>query len=213
MATPVRPLPRKHVALLAAFVLILALSCIAPPYPHELALQHIPTLLALAILIVVERRYPLSDASFSFLLIFMLIHVVGARWIYSYVPYDEWARSIAGVSITEIFGFKRNHYDRFVHLSYGILFSYIAHEIFVRRFKLRDPLAYYIALEFIMASSMLYELFEWLIAILLSPDAAEAYNGQQGDMWDSQKDMALATIGAIITIGIVAIRNRRTLRR
>ena len=52
----------------------------------------------------------------------------------------------------------------------------------------------------ILAMSAVYEIIEWALAMALAPDWAEAYNGQQGDMWDSQKDMALATAGAIITL-------------
>lgn len=204
------PLSRGQIILLAAFVLILAVSCIAPPYPQELLLQHIPTTIALALLVLLQRRKPLSDTSFRLILLFLLIHVLGARYIYSYVPYDEWSRAIIGTSISEIFGFQRNHYDRFVHFAYGLIFSYIVHEVALRRFKLRDPVAYYIAIESTMATSMLYELFEWWIAIALSPEAAEAYNGQQGDMWDAHKDMALATLGSMITIGVVAYRRRRS---
>lgn len=53
-------------------------------------------------------------------------------------------------------------------------------------------------LQFVMASSMVYELIEWVIAIGMSPDAAEKYNGQQGDLWDAHKDMLMATIGTLM---------------
>ncbi|MBS1910929.1 MAG: DUF2238 domain-containing protein [Bacteroidetes bacterium] len=195
--------------LLAALLLTAALSFISPPYPNELLLQHIPTLLGTGLLIWYERRFGMSMAAFSCSIAFLFLHVVGARWIYSYVPYDAWFQSLFGFTISGAFGFHRNHYDRLVHFCYGLLLSNVVREIALRRFGLRPGVARFIAVEFIMASSMLYELFEYLIAVLLSPESAEAYNGQQGDMWDAQKDMALAMFGALLTIGAVWLRERR----
>ena len=90
-------------------------------------------------------------------------------------------------------------YDRLVHFSYGFLL----YPFFYRCFQVWFPTAqprtlFLLVLQFVMASSMAYELIEWVIAIGMSPEAAEKYNGQQGDMWDAHKDMLMATIGTII---------------
>lgn len=95
-----------------------------------------------------------------------------------------------------------------VHFAYGLLLVVPAKEFIEKGIKIRSGAVWWFAWEFIMATSMLYELAEWLVAILLSPEAAEAYNGQQGDMWDAQKDMGLATLGALLTILFLHIARR-----
>jgi putative membrane protein len=204
----------KHRATLLAGVAVLAgLSFIDPPYPHEIVLQHIPTAIAVVLLALSHRFVTMSERSFTLIVVFLIVHIVGARWIYSYVPYDEWSQALFGRRLSDVFGWRRNHYDRFVHFSYGLLFAYPIRELCLRHFGVSRRFANYIALEFTMATSMVYELVEWGIAMALAPDAAERYNGQQGDMWDAQKDMALATLGACIAIAIIALRQRITSTR
>jgi putative membrane protein len=86
------------------------------------------------------------------------------------------------------------HFDRFVHLAYGLCFGPVIVAV------LRGRWAPLIAVEVVLSTSALYELFEWGIALTLAPGDAEAYNGQQGDMWDAHKDMALATAGALVGV-------------
>ncbi len=78
-------------------------------------------------------------------------------------------------------------------------------EIYSNWFRLEKRLSKHVAFLFISASSMIYELIEWLVALMLSPEFVDAYNGQQGDFWDAQKDMALAMFGAIVMILILRI--------
>ena len=195
-----------RVGLLCITLFSLGVSWISPPWPEELLLQHIPTLLGISLLLWGHQRFNLSNTGYTLIILFLLLHIVGARWIYSYVPYDAWSTWIFGERISDIFGCERNHYDRFVHLCYGLLLFRPVREILQNRWKLRFGLANWFSLEFIMASSMIYELIEWGIAILLSPEQAEAYNGQQGDLWDAQKDMALAICGGLIAL----LFNRKT---
>lgn len=198
---------------LLATVLAVAFSCFNPPYPHQLLLQHIPTALGLALVVWFMRRHPLSNRSFAAVLGFTLLHALGARYLYTYVPYDAWSTSLFGVSISELFGFHRNHYDRLIHFTFGLLIAAVMREIGARHLGLSRRMAAYVAVEFVMACSMFYEVAEWLVAVFLSAGVAEAYNGQQGDMWDAQKDMALAMLGALVTIGVGAIRRRVSARR
>lgn len=191
-------LTRYRAGLLGLMLIVLILSCIDPPWPNHLILQHIPTAIGIGLLLWAGHKLELSDASFTCIIIFMLLHILGARWIYSYVPYDDWSAWLTGHRISDVFGFERNHYDRLVHFSYGLLFSRPIRELLVRFADMRPRLARWLGVEFVLGTSALYELVEWLIAIVLSPETADAYNGQQGDMWDAQKDMALALGGAMI---------------
>ena len=190
------------------FVLFLGLfvtSCIDPPYPRDLVLQHVLTVLAIIALVLTIRRFHLSNGSTTLLLTFMSLHLLGARYLYSYVPYDAWAQRLVGSSVSDLFGFERNHYDRLVHFGYGLLLAYPVREFQMRCFNPKGATSYFLAVEFIVASSALYELVEWLVALTFAPDWADRYLGQQGDIWDGQKDMALATAGAILCMATTAL--------
>lgn len=195
-------------ALLSIAALLLLVSCIGAPYPEQMYLQHIPTAVALALLAISSRRYPLSNAAFTCLVVFLMFHILGARYIYSYVPYDQWAKALIGTDLTSIFHFQRNHYDRLVHFVFGLLWVLPVWEVCVRTFKVPRRFAYYVAFEFVLAFSALYELFEWGLTMVLSPNDADAYNGQQGDMWDAHKDVALAMLGSLAALLALGMRSR-----
>lgn len=147
-----------------------------------------------------NKEYVITPQSIFAMTGFLLLHIFGVVWSYSYVPYDEWSDDIFGISVSEFFGFKRNMYDRIVHFGYGVFCYSIIYDLSKQYFyQNTHRQLIIIALLMNMASSMLYELFEWFLAIGLSPEQAENYNGQQGDMWDAHKDMGLALIGAVIT--------------
>ncbi len=161
-------------------------------------MQNSPTVLALALLLVCERRQWLSRVSFVCLVVFLWLHILGARYIYSYVPYDEWTAAVFGSSISEWFSWERNHYDRLVHFAFGALWVGPIAEVAMRYGRLSRWTSVCLAVTAILGISALYEIFEWAIAVTMAPDYAEAYNGQQGDLWDPQKDMALAFAGSVV---------------
>jgi len=189
--------PRQR-AMWIVLLVATAISCIHPPFPKQMLLQHFPTVALLIALPLIVRRYPLSDLTFGCIIAFMLFHIVGARYIYSYVPYDEWTQRLFGFSLTQRFHLRRNHYDRVVHFAFGLLAGTPVREIEQRYFGVQPRIARFLAIEFVLAFSMLYELFEWGLTMVLSPDDAGAYNGEQGDIWDAHKDMLSAAIGAIV---------------
>jgi putative membrane protein len=168
-------------------------------------MQHIPTAIAIVALIVIERRIGISRANFSLIILFLLLHVLGARYLYSYVPCDDWSHRLIGVRISDAFGHERNHYDRLVHFAFGILFVPPLWEFLESHLRLRALLAACGAICLVLAASAVYEIAEWAVAMTFAPDWAEAYNGQQGDIWDAQKDMTLAWAGAIASAMIVGL--------
>jgi putative membrane protein len=201
--------PALQKRLLVLLGLALVASCVRPYYPQEMFLQHLPTVFCLVALPVLSRRFAISDAAFACLVVFLLFHVLGARYIYSFVPYDSWSESLLGINVTEAFGFRRNHYDRVVHFLFGALWVRPVWEVCWRYLGVPRRFAFYAAFEFTLAFSMVYELFEWMLAVLLSPESADAYNGQQGDMWDAQKDMSFALAGATIAVLLLLRAERR----
>jgi putative membrane protein len=194
--------------LLVLFLAIWCLSCIRLPYPKYFAMQHVPTVFAVIGLVAADKRWGIDRLSYVLLILFLLLHVLGARYLYSYVPYDDWSQWLLGVPIADYFGFERNHYDRLVHLCFGLLWAYPAWQVF-DRIGLSGIWPGAMAVSFVLAASAIYEIIEWAMAMTLAPDWADSYNGQQGDVWDAQRDMALAAIGSIVGVGLVALcRNR-----
>lgn len=190
-------LKRTKILLVILLLAFTAITCINPVYPHEQFLQHAGTVLLLVPLCsdIFKNKIPLP--AYVGIIMFTVLHVIGARYVYSFVPYKEWAIDL-GLVDADFFQDSRNHYDRLVHFSFGILlFPYLTH-LCKKWFRLQDAVALIMVWLMIQTGSMIYELFEWLLTVVMTSEEADYYNGQQGDMWDAQKDMALALVGSTI---------------
>ncbi|WP_455083072.1 DUF2238 domain-containing protein [Prevotella aurantiaca] len=190
---------KTKLALTLILVILAIITCINPIYPDEQLLQHIGTVLLLIPLItdVFQKKMPML--AFAGMVCFTLLHIIGARYIYSYVPYKEVAVSL-GIVGTDFFQDSRNHYDRLVHFSFGLLlFPYLVY-ICRNYFKQQSSISIIMAWLMVQTGSMIYEMFEWLLTIMMTANDAENYNGQQGDIWDPQKDMGLALLGSTIML-------------
>ncbi|HEX2762985.1 MAG TPA: DUF2238 domain-containing protein [Allosphingosinicella sp.] len=194
-----RALPAAQRAMLAALAALVVLVQIRQPYPEIAWLQHVPTVALLLSAPFLLSRWPMSNAAVGCVLLFFALHTVGGRWTYSNVPYDQWAQALTGHPLSDLLGTDRNHYDRLVHFSYGALAILPVREALSRHLGVTPRIALYIAIESVLAVSALYEMFEWLLTLALAGPLAAEYNGQQGDMWDAQKDMALAALGAALS--------------
>lgn len=186
----------------AAFIGVLAvflLTWIKPLWPLEQALHSSLSVAGLVALWWIDRRWPLGTGAFAAICGFIALHCVGARWLYSNVPYEAWLQGLAGWSPGAAFGWQRNHFDRLIHFLYGVCFTPALAQLARHAWPaLRGGQAFALAVMAVMCSSLVYEWLEWGIALGLSPEAAEAYNGQQGDAWDAHADMLLATIGSLL---------------
>ena len=192
-----RAIPRTQRITLLGLLALVGLVNIDQPYPALAPLHHIPTLALIFSAPWWLRRWPLSDGALFCLVGFFALHSIAARWTYSYVPYDAWAQAVSGGTIGELFGWSRNHFDRLVHLAFGALLLPPVAE-WMRPVLATRKLRLIAAIILLLAASAAYELFEWLLTLFMAPGAAEAYNGQQGDMWDAHKDMALALGGSLV---------------
>ncbi|KJH62147.1 DUF2238 domain-containing protein [Acinetobacter calcoaceticus] len=195
---------KHYVALVLIFIAIL-LSSIHPLEFEAYLLHQVGTVFMLVLLFIIFKKIGLDFLSFTLYLLFLLIHIIGAHYLYSYVPYNDWIQQVFHFNLDQYMGWSRNMYDRLVHLAYGVLLYPLIYRVFQVWLPTARPFTLLLlVIQFVMASSVFYELIEWAIAIGLSPEEAENYNGQQGDMWDAHKDMLLATIGAII-YGLAAL--------
>jgi putative membrane protein len=186
------------IILIFAIVLAAIVSCIRPIYPDEIFLQHIGTLLMLFLLASDLKSNRMSHPAFACLAVFTFIHILGARYIYSFVPYNKWILDISGFNMDSYFHLGRNQFDRFVHLVFGILFFPYLFQLISSWKGLSLVKAILVSWLILQTCSMLYELFEWSISVYMSAEIADGYNGQQGDPWDAQKDMALALLGSSV---------------
>jgi putative membrane protein len=196
---------RWMIGALAAFLLLMQID---PPFPETGLLHHAPTFALVLFLPGTLRRWPLPNAAVFCIVLFFALHTIGGRWTYTDVPYDAWAEALTGTTVSEIFGVTRNHYDRLVHLSYGLLAVLPVYEALRRHLELSHRVSLYIAVESVLAVSALYEVFEWGLSVAVAGDLAARYNGQQGDIWDAQKDIGLAFIGSLVSAAWVARRRR-----
>lgn len=200
-------LPRGQFWLILGTAAAALFSLVDTPYPSLAPLQNLPTLVILSGLVLALRKWPLPMGAVACFCGFLLLHTLGGRYIYSNVPYDQWFAALGLPTPGEVFGLQRNSYDRFVHFSFGVLMVPPFMAVLMRHVGVRPRIAAYVAVEFVMAGSAFYEIFEWVLTIVMAGEA-DAYNGQQGDMWDAQKDMALATLGAVVAALPKFVRGR-----
>ena len=196
------PLSRHYYVpiLTALFLAEWAALAIDPAHRNDWILENVLLFLVVPILALTYQRFPFSKISYTLLFIFGCLHVVGAHYTYAEVPYDSWWGALTGRSLNELFDWKRNNFDRFVHFSYGLFLAYPIREVYLRIAGVRGFWGYALPLSFIMSTSMIFELVEWGAATIFGGDLGMAYLGTQGDVWDAHKDMALASIGAFITM-------------
>jgi putative membrane protein len=181
---------------------------INPRYRQDWVLENALSVALVAALVYFRSRLPLSRIAYTALFLFLTLHTIGAHYTYAEVPYDEWSRVLAGRSISDLFGWERNHYDRLVHFSYGFLLVHPIRQILIGVAEVRGPWSYYLPFAVTSSSSADYELIEWGAAAMLGGDLGMAYLGTQGDVWDAQKDMALAALGALVSLILIGIGNR-----
>lgn len=191
------------------FLVIFILCAINPIDRTTWLLENILMFLLIAGMITSYKKFRLSRISYFCIFLFLCFHEVGSHYTYSLVPYNQWTESVFGSPLNDWFGWERNHYDRFLHLAYGLLFAYPIREIFIRLVKVKGFWGYFLPLDLTLSTSAIYELIEWAAAIVFGGDVGAAYLGTQGDVWDAHKDMALAGLGALIAMVTVAFINWR----
>lgn len=159
-------------------------------------LENMLVMFFMLFLMISYRRYQFSDTSYLLMFIYLLLHIYGAMHTYAENPLGFW--------LQEVFDASRNHYDRIVHFSFGFLLAYPMRELFLKWLKFPRWVAWSLPIEITLSVSGLYELIEWAVADIFFKEQGVAYLGTQGDMWDAQKDMFLATLGAVLATTIVS---------
>lgn len=187
---------------LAVFFAVLIWSAIAPYDRLTWWLEVAPALIGLVLMARTYQRFPLTTLLYVLILIHSLILFVGGHYTYARVPAFDWLR--------DTFELSRNHYDRVGHLAQGFIPALIARELLLRLTPLkRGGWLFFLVLCVCLAISAVYELIEWAAAMALG-GSAEEFLALQGDVWDTQKDMALAGVGALAAqIGLARWHDRQ----
>lgn len=192
---------RYHLGLLLAFLIAWVWSAIHPSFPRDWFLENVLVLIFAPIVLLLARYFRLSNLSYTLITLFMILHLVGAHYTYAEVPF--------GYVLQRWLGADRNMYDRLVHFSFGFLMAYPVREVFMRLAKTKGFWSFYLPLDVTLAFSAAYEIIEWVVASKVEPTSAMAYLGTQGDIWDAQKDMLSAGVGAVLAMVVIALINWR----
>lgn len=186
------------------FLSVLTWSAIEPADRLTWWMEVIPALLGFVILLMTRQRFPLTEMVYFLILIHAVILIIGGHYTYAEVPVGDWLRDLTGGD--------RNNYDKLGHLAQGFVPVIIAREVMIRNnvVALRGWLTF-LLICFALAVSAFYELIEWWAA-LLSAEAADAFLGTQGYVWDTQSDMLWALSGAILALVTLSKWHDRQIR-
>jgi putative membrane protein len=199
-------------ALFAVWLGLWIALAIAPVYREDWLLENLLVFVAVPVLVLTRKRMRFSNAAYACLAVFFALHAIGAHYTYSIVPYDAWFEQLTGRGLNAMFGWSRNHYDRFVHFAYGALLLLPAAQLLDRIAPPRGAWRFFLPVLFIASHSVVYELIEFVAALVFGGDLGQAYLGTQGDEWDSQKDSLLATSGAVVSALALCVRRARASR-
>jgi len=189
---------------LIIYFLVLLWSGVNPKDYFTWILEVFPALAGFIIIALTFNKFRLTPLTYFLILIHCIILMVGGHYTYAEVPLFNWIR--------DTFGMARNNYDKVGHLAQGFIPAIIAREILLRKeIIVKKGWMNFIVICICLAISALYELIEWGAA-LLSGEAAEAFLSTQGDVWDTQSDMGLALLGAILALLFLSAIHDRQLK-
>lgn len=187
---------------LIIFFSTLVWSGINPKDQFTWFLEVVPAFVGIIILGITYNKFHLTKLAYILILMHCMILMIGGHYTYAEVPLFDW--------IKDYFELQRNNYDKIGHLAQGFIPAIIAREIFIRKEIISKPKwLNFIVVSICLAISAFYELIEWWVAEL-SGESAEAFLGTQGYVWDTQSDMALALLGAILSLLLLSkIHNKQ----
>ena len=194
---------RRLVWFLALLSPVVAWSWIGPHDRFTWWLECIPVLAGVPVILAFGKRFPLSTLLLVLLWLHCVVLVVGGHYTYARVPLGEWAK--------EWLGWSRNHYDKLGHFAQGFVPAILTRELLVRASPLKGSRWLgFVTVCVCLAFSAFYELIEWFTAVMTGA-AAEDFLGTQGDPWDTQTDMLLALVGAVLAVATLRTAHDRSM--
>lgn len=181
---------------LMIFFVVFTWSAIQPKDGLIWFLEVVPALIGLVLIAITRNRFPLTKLLYVLILIHSVILMIGGHYTYAEVPFFD--------TLKYTFDWSRNNYDKVGHFAQGLIPVILAREILIRKHIVNGQAwVNFISISFALAFSAFYELIEWWVAIT-SQEAADAFLGTQGYVWDTQSDMGYALLGAISGIVLLA---------
>ncbi len=190
---------------LSLFFIVLIWSGIEPKDQFTWFLEVLPAIIGLVLMAITLKSFPLTRLLYNFILLHCIVLMVGGHYTYAEVPLFD--------TIANWLGSERNNYDKVGHFFQGFVPALLAREILIRKGIVNGKAWLNVIIVAIcLAFSAFYELIEWWVAVA-SGENAEAFLGTQGYVWDTQSDMALALVGAIISLIVLAKYHDRQLAK
>ena len=184
-------MPKSHKLIYGIYLVIWVIMAINPKYPADWLIENVLIFIFVPFIIWMDTKHQFTLLSMIFLLLFASLHSLGSHYTYAEMEHFN--------TITQFFGFERNHFDRLVHFLFGLLLFRVVFEM-ITPSTTTVKTALLFTFTMIVSISTFYELLEWLAAVILHPELGMAFLGTQGDVWDAHKDTALAMTGALINI-------------
>lgn len=168
-------------------------------------MENAPIFIVIPMLFYLQPRVHLTNMVLRLLALHALVLMIGGHYTYAEVPFGYWMK--------DLFGFARNHYDRIGHFMQGFVPAFVFRELLIKKSPLKKGLLLNtLVITSCMAVSAFYEFIEWWAALILG-QGADAFLGSQGDQWDTQWDMFLATVGASVAVFLLGGLQDRAISR
>ena len=190
--------------LISSFFAVLIWSFIRPYDQFTWFLEASPAIAAFILLTITFKRFRFSNLTYVLMWAHCIVLLIGAHYTYAEVPLFNWIR--------DEYGFKRNSYDGIGHFAQGFIPAIVAREILLRKSEIRGKWLPFVVICIVLAFSAFYELIEWWVS-LATGSIGDAFLGTQGDVWDTQKDMALCLIGSITSLIFLSRLHNRSLTK
>lgn len=195
---------RLNATLAGIVIAALIVSGIAPFDRATWLMEVAPVLMALPLMIVTHKSYPLTTLLTVLIAAHALVLIAGGAWTYARVPLGFWMQDVLGTT--------RNPYDKLGHFMQGFVPALVAREILIRGgYVVGRKMTGFLCICIAMAISASYELIEWAAALAMEQGADE-FLGTQGDQWDTQSDMFMALIGSSTAIALLSGWHDRQLK-
>ncbi|MHB8062079.1 MAG: DUF2238 domain-containing protein [Ruminiclostridium sp.] len=179
--------------MIVIYIVVFIILSLKPVDRYEWWFENLASLLVVASLAGLYKKYRLTNYSYTCILILLILHTMGAHYTYSFCPIGNWLKGYLGL--------RRNNFDRLVSFTFGLLITSPVMELLYHKLRLRYFQACVLSSVIILSIFALFELYEMYSSMLLSPEQASVFLGSQGDIWDSQNDMVMGLLGTLVNMG------------
>ncbi len=185
--------------LLIVYLIYFAILAVKPFNRNVWWAENIPILAIVVFLVVTYRYFRFTNTAYVMMSVLVFLHTLGGHYTFERVPFDF---------ISNLFHFERNHFDRIAHFSVGFYAYPVVEYVYRKGLSRSKTLVTLFGIFAIFSVAAIYEIIEWIYAVLSDPEAGIAFLGSQGDIWDAQKDMLADGLGSIVAVALFLFWHR-----